>query len=154
MLALEGNRIVLQGKPREPGMFEVEVVFDTLGGLAPFEQCAGGESSERFELARDGLALRGQYLRPAYVEKTSGCTIPEERSEVGGRIDPQARRIELQYRRQVFRARYSTMLFGTKCTEVAAVREAQKALNLVGRSATPPAPSACASGKMNTQQRS
>lgn len=30
------------------------------------------------------------------------------------------------------------MLFGTKCTEVAAVREAEKALNLVRRSATPP----------------
>ncbi|MFZ5540369.1 MAG: tetratricopeptide repeat protein [Pseudomonadota bacterium] len=136
-LKLDGDRIVLQGKPREPTPPEAEVVFDSLGGLAPFEQFARGEFSERFELKLEGQALRGQYIRAAWVERRSGCQIPEDRSEAQGRLDPARRRITLQYKYRVYRARYSTVLFSTQCGGVTAVREAETTLTLVRRSVTP-----------------
>ncbi|MFN3566295.1 MAG: tetratricopeptide repeat protein [Burkholderiaceae bacterium] len=137
VLKLDGDRIVLHGKPRAPTPPEAEVVLDSLGGPAPFEGFAGGEFSERFELKLDGQALRGQYVREAWVEKKSRCQIPEDRSDAQGSLDAAQPRITLKYRYRVYRARYSTALFTTQCSGVTAVREAETTLNLVPRNAPP-----------------
>lgn len=135
VLKLDGDRIVLQGKPRKVLVPEAEVVSDSLGG--PLALTADGELSERFELKRDGLALRGQYVRESWIEKKSRCRIPEDRSEAQGSLDPAQSRITLKYKYRVYRARYSAPLFASQCTEVTAVREAETTLNLVRRSAPP-----------------
>jgi hypothetical protein len=135
-LRLDGDRIVLQ-RSDEAGIGTDEVVFDALGGVAPFERSAKGRLSERFELRRDGLALNGQYVRSAYREERSGCTIPEDRSDARGRLDPQRQRIELQYRRQFYRARYSSSLFSTSCSGVAPLRSEERSVVLVRRHAPP-----------------
>jgi Tfp pilus assembly protein PilF len=127
---LEGDRIVLQ-RSLEAGIGTDEVVVDTLGGLAPFERYAKGRFSERFELQRDGLALHGQYVRSAYQEEKSGCTIPEDRTDARGRLDPQRKRIELQYRRQYYRARYASSPFSTSCSGVVPLRSEERSEVLV-----------------------
>jgi Tfp pilus assembly protein PilF len=129
---LDGDRIVLQ-RTNEAGIGTDEVVFDALGGVAPFERSAKGRFSERFEFRRDGLALNGQYVRSAYREEKSGCTIPEDRSDARGRLDPQRQSIELQYRRQYYRARYSSSLFSTSCSGVTPLRSEERSEVLVRR---------------------
>jgi tetratricopeptide (TPR) repeat protein len=135
VLTLDGDRIVLQGKPRKVLVPEAEVVMDSLGG--PLALIADGEFGERFELSRQGAALRGQYVREAWVERKSGCQFPEDRTEAQGSLDPAQPRITLKYKYRVYQARYATALFTSKCTGVSAVREVQTTLNLVRRSAPP-----------------
>lgn len=132
VLKLDGDRIILQGKPRKVVVPEAEVVSESIGG--PLALTADGELSERFELKRDGLKLRGQYVRESWIERKSRCQIPEDRSEAQGSLDPAQPRITLKYKYRVYRARVSAALFTSTCAEVTVAREADTMLKLVRRS--------------------
>jgi len=105
---LEDNRLVIYplGTVKPKG---VEVIFH---GIGTFDQPVKGSVTERFEFIVEGLKLRGRYLRPSFVEETSGCTIPEDTSNVVGTVSADGQKIVLSLQRTKYRANYSGIFFG------------------------------------------
>ena len=130
-LGFEGKALVAHTMLPEPK--GIDVVYDMLGGAVSQDFFAKGSVTERFELQSDGNTLRGSYIRPAFVEEHSGCTIPEQRSPVEGRIDPVARRVELRYTRQKFLVHFTSILFFDQCSSVVPTANEEIRLSLVPR---------------------
>lgn len=138
ILEQEGKRLVLHRSLDEPLMGRIDVVFEALGGFSPFESFGKGTYAERFELELSGLELQGSYVRAPFVETKSGCTVPEQRSPARGRLDPAAGLIELRYRIEKHRVRYSDPFPGLKrCLEVVSVSSEDRSLKI--QRATPQA---------------
>jgi tetratricopeptide (TPR) repeat protein len=127
--AADSQQWTLRTAPRELVPPEMEVVLETLGGLAPFEFWAYSLISERFELRRQSEGYSGVYVRAAFTESKYGCQVPEYRASAQARLLPDGL-LEIRYGKPILRVRYSTGLFSTRCQGVETLRVEERSLRL------------------------